>query len=361
MKTSAEEPFIKSSSAEDKCCAWTQANGRCGLAICEGLGNTCFIHRDYYENWWEQNPPITNGSWMRARMDMRDTLEQHMFQLREGHVGLDMETQERLATVILSGERGIRDYTNYYKQLLCLPQFNPTLCLRLINSYFASVLEDFLYYKFIVRSATDRIHYAETLFKEMLACGTLEPAWFFQQATITLALLRQSPRAEEYYNGSSWSEVCRRTFWCFLRLPRLADVWLNGRTCRNVLDFVYGGWGGLRKRIGVSQGECDDVANLLVDDLWALWREVAREKMAPLKEELYYFTSHPAWWFVHCVDIDEALDFPESPEEIWAIAIEVAGPFYLRDAASSSASAEPRKKLKTGFWRELDAATASNP
>ena len=109
-KTSASEPFIIALSDLDQCNGWTQANGRCRLAKMEGGQPTCFIHRDYYTDWWVRIPPISNSEWVRAQIDMRDTLDQHFFQLRVRRVELDADTQERIATEVLAGPRGMRAY-----------------------------------------------------------------------------------------------------------------------------------------------------------------------------------------------------------------------------------------------------------
>jgi hypothetical protein len=357
--TSESEPFIMALSDFDQCNGWTQGNGRCRLAKMEGGLPTCFIHRDYYTDWWIRNPPIPNSEWIRAQIDMHDTLDQHFFQLRVRRVELDADTQERIATEVLAGPRGMRAYTKYYKRLLTLPHFNPMLCPRLAEEYFTSMLEDFLYYKFFMRSATDRVLYAETLFKEIFACQHIEAAWIFRQVGVVLASLLKSPNAEEYYNGSSSSEVIRRTWWSFLRVGRLWEIGLCGRVARDVLNWIrVGDWSkSLQESTGVSAKERAVVAGLLEEELWALWAPLAKERAAIIKEELYYFTSHPAWWFTRCMDIEEQRDFDDTLEQLWANGVTVSGPFYLRD---SVAAAEPRKKLKTGFWRELDADATDN-
>jgi hypothetical protein len=332
MESSAQNTLIKASCPEEQCCAWTGWHGRCPTARF-GSEKTCVIHRGYYNNWWAENPPIANRDWMRAQTDLRDSLEQHMFQLREGHVGLDAVTQDAIASYVLAGERGVRDYTYYYKRLLCLSTFNPLLCGRLVEAYFGTMLEDFLYYNFLTRSFSDRIVYAETLFKEFIACSWIEPAWLFKQTAVVLALLRKNPRAEEYYSGGSWKDISRRLWWTLLRCRRLSDVAWCGRTSRDLLCWIRGGaWMeiSLCERNPVSSEEREDVARLLEMEMFGMWRSAAAERSAVFKEELFAFTSHPAWYFTRCVDIEELRDFDESPEEIWANGVKAAGPFYLR-------------------------------
>lgn len=292
---------------------------------------------------------------MLATMDIRDKCNQHMFQLREGHVELDAVAQEIIANIVFSHPRGIRAYTIYYKALLALSfeRFNPTLCEPLLDAYIGTIVEDFLYYRFLGRSPTDSSLYAETLFKEVIYSRHVEVGRIFRVIGTVLALLKLSEQAEKYLHGSSWSEVTRRTLALFLRLPACSEIVLNGRTCRNVLNSLRAV--SLIESSGFSESVINpllaEVSCLLAEELWSLWKGMARERAETIKEELYYFTSHPAWWFTRCIDIEEMCDFDESSEELWANGIAVAGPFYLRQEAAAT---EPRKKLKTGFWCEED-------
>jgi hypothetical protein len=317
----------------NRCCAWTEYAGRCSEPSVIGT-NTCLLHDNYYTEWWQRNPPISNAEWMRSQVDMRDSLEQHMFQLREGHVAADAERQNSIAELVLSDPRGSRSYTHYYKSLLKIKSFNPILCERMLDPYIGTCVEDFLYYRFLGRSLADSVLYAETLFKEVIYCQHIYPEKVLQILSIVLVLLKGAPRASEYYNGASWKEVCARSFDVFLRLPVMRNLVLCGRTCRDLLDWFCGGWVGSSLieswRTEELRSIFAEVRGALEGALSRLWRVAALERVVIFKEDLVVFTSHPAWFWTRCVDSEELADFDETPEEIWANGVRVAGPFYLR-------------------------------
>ena len=319
--------------SDNRCCAWTDTDGRCSEQTLIDT-NTCLLHTNYYTDWWQHNPPISNAEWMRSQVDMRDSLEQHMFQLREGHVEAGAVEQGFIAERVLSDPRGSRSYTNYYKSLLKIKTFNPMLCERLLDSYIGTCVEDFLYYRFLGRNLEDSVLYAETLFKEILYSPHVRPEKVLQILSIVLVLLKGAPRASEYYNGSSWEDVCARSFNVFLRLPAMRFVVLCGRTSRDVLDWFGSGWVSSSLieswRTEELRVVFAEVRVALEAAMSRLWRMAALERVALYKEALIVFTSHPAWYFTRCVDIEELGDFDETPEEIWVNGVRVAGPFYLR-------------------------------
>ncbi len=321
----------------NRCCAWTQYAGRCSEPSVIGT-KTCLLHNNYYQEWWQRNPPISNAEWMRSQVDMQDSLEQHFFQLREGHVEVGVDAQGIIAERVLSDPRGSRSYTNYYKSLLKIKTFNPMLCERLLDSYIGTVVEDFLYYRFLGRSLRDSVLYAETLFKEVIYCSHVQPEKIIKNLAIILVLLKSAPRASEYYNGSSWKEVCSRSFDVFLRLPAMSHVILCGRTSRDLLDWFGSGWLGSALieswRVEELRVVFGEVRDALEGAMMRLWRPAALERVAVFKEDLVVFTSHPAWLWTRCVDIEELADFDETPEQIWANGVKVAGPFYLRTVAA---------------------------
>ena len=257
-----------------------------------------------------------------------------MFQLREGHVAVDAERQGHIADLVLAAPRGPRSYTHYYKSLLKIKSFNPILCERMLDSYIGTCVEDFLYYRFLGRSLGDSVLYAETLFKEVLYCPHIQPEKVLQVLAVVLSLLKSAPRASEYYNGASWKEVCARSFDVFLRLPVMRNLVLCGRTSRDLLDWCGGGWVGSSLieswRAGELRAVFAEVRGALEAAMSRLWRIAALERVALYKEALIVFTSHPAWFWTRCVDAEELADFDETPEEIWANGVRVAGPFYLR-------------------------------